>query len=94
MVEPTLDQAMEQVVRVLREHCEVQGEPQPDSDLQLDLGLESIGLLTLVAELENHYRVVLDGSAEQPATTVRHVAELVVERLAAVGDERATEEAS
>jgi acyl carrier protein len=46
---------------------------RPQDDLVLDLRLDSVGLLTLVVELEDAFRIAL---REEDAAAVRTVAEL------------------
>jgi acyl carrier protein len=46
---------------------------RPEDDLVLDLHLDSVGLLTLVVELEDAFRVAL---REEDAAAVRTVADL------------------
>jgi acyl carrier protein len=61
------------IAAVAREHLAYQGELRPEQRLVEDLGLDSVKLLTLAAEVENHFRVRLDDSEAEIAT----VAELV-----------------
>jgi acyl carrier protein len=59
--------------RVLRDEVGLQRAVRPEDDLLTDLQLDSVGLLTLVVGLEDHFRVVL---AEQDAAAVRTVDDL------------------
>ena len=61
------------ISRVLRDEVGVDREVRPEDDLQTDLQLDSVGLLTLVVGLEDHFRVAL---AEEDAAGVRTVADL------------------
>ena len=69
------------IERILREHCAVQEKITLDSRLQEDLGLDSMGLLTLALETENHFDLCLDEPPDQPPTSVREIVELVALRL-------------
>ena len=61
------------ISRVLRDEVGVDRAVRPEDDLQTDLQLDSVGLLTLVVGLEDHFRVAL---AEEDAAGVRTVADL------------------
>jgi acyl carrier protein len=59
--------------RVLHDEVGVSRTIRPEDDLLRDLQLDSVGILTLVVGLEDHFRVAL---AEQDAAAVRTVADL------------------
>ena len=59
--------------RVLRDEVGLQRSVRAEDDLLTDLQLDSVGLLTLVVGLEDHFRVAL---AEQDAAAVRTVGDL------------------
>ena len=59
--------------RVLRDEVGLQRPVRAEDDLLTDLQLDSVGLLTLVVGLEDHFRVAL---AEQDAAAVRTVGDL------------------
>ena len=69
------------VCEILREHCGVVGELHPESRLQEDLGLDSMGLLTLALETENHFDLCLDEPPDQPPQTIQAIMDLVRQRL-------------
>lgn len=68
-----MDEVLGEIGRVLREELGMQREVRPGDDLVRDLQLDSVGLLTLVVDLEDHFRVALK---EEDASVVRTVAEL------------------
>jgi acyl carrier protein len=68
-----MDEVLGEIGRVLREELGMQREVRPGDDLVRDLQLDSVGLLTLVVDLEDHFRVALK---EEDAAVVRTVAEL------------------
>ena len=68
-----MDEVLGEIGRVLREELGMQREVRPGDDLVRDLQLDSVGLLTLVVDLEDHFRVALK---EEDAAIVRTVAEL------------------
>jgi acyl carrier protein len=59
--------------RVLRDEIGISRAIRPEDDLLTDLQLDSVGILTLVVGLEDHFRVAL---AEQDAASVRTVDDL------------------
>ena len=71
----------EAVCAILREHCGVQGALQLESRLQEDLGLDSMGLLTLALETENHFDLCLDEPPDDPPRTIQALLDLVRQRL-------------
>lgn len=73
------------VAGVLREHCNVTKDIQPGSRLAEDLGLDSVGLLTMAVEVENHFQTTLGEAPENPPRTVGDVIQLLRERLAEQG---------
>ena len=66
-------------------------EALPQDDLVLDLQLDSVGLLTLVVELENSFRVALREEDAVSVHTVADLCALVAQRLVeTAGDAAAT----
>lgn len=71
-----------EVVRtILAEHCGVDDVVTESSRFQEDLGLDSMGLLTLALETENHFELCLDEPPDQPPETVGDLVALVEQRL-------------
>ncbi|MEQ9362734.1 MAG: acyl carrier protein [Leptospirales bacterium] len=70
------------VADVLRNHCNVSKEIGAKSRLAEDLGLDSVGLLTMAVEVENHFQTVLGEEPERPPRTVSDVVDLIEQRLA------------
>ena len=60
-----------------REHLGRNGPLDPRARLVEDLGLDSLQLLTLAAEVENRFRVALDSSDDAALAEVVTVADLV-----------------
>ena len=59
--------------RVLRDELGVAREVRAEDDLLADLQLDSVGVLTLVVGLEDHFRIALQ---EQDAAEVRTIGDL------------------
>lgn len=71
------------IAEVAREHVGFVGELAPGHRLVEDLGLDSIRLLTLAAEVENRFRIALTPEDEARIATVGDLAARVEEKLAA-----------
>jgi len=79
----TRDEILERIRALLREQLGIGGALEPESELAADLGLDSVKLLTLVVELENAFRVVLEPEeGEDAPTTLGGIADLVLRGLA------------
>ncbi len=70
------------VIEVLQTHCRVTKAIRAESRLAEDLGLDSVGLLTMAVEVENHFQTVLGEEPEHPPRTVADVVDLIEQRLA------------
>jgi acyl carrier protein len=72
------EEIFEVVVKIIKEECEPDSlNINLNSHFQEDLGLDSMGLLTLSAELENHYQMYLNENPDSPPQTVKEVIELI-----------------
>lgn len=70
------------VRNVLIKSCEVDAALISESaDLQRDLGLDSMGLLTLVTELENHFGKAFEFSLENAPKTVGELIKFLEENI-------------
>jgi acyl carrier protein len=65
------------IAEVLREHLGWEGPLRRDMRLIEDLGLDSVRLMTLAAEVENRFRVILDETDEAAIVTVGDLVEVV-----------------
>ena len=63
----------ELVADILRKHCAVRVGITPQSRLREDLGLDSVGILTLMVELENALQIRLEENPERPPETVEEL---------------------
>ncbi len=80
MTEPVPRAVIEGLCEVARDHLGHQGELPLGARLVEDLELDSVQLLTLAVEIENHFRVCLD-EEEQPIETVEDLARMIHEKL-------------
>lgn len=69
------------IAAVAREHLDYAGELRLDQHLVEDLTLDSIRLLTLAAEVENHFRVSLDAEDEAGIETVGDLVDVLAAKL-------------
>ena len=69
------------VKRILREKCKIEGQVGIDARLAEDLRLDSVGMLTLALEIENHYRMNLGDEPDSPPRTVQEIVNLIKARL-------------
>ncbi len=65
------------VEAVAREHLGYDGTLHPEQRLFEDLELDSIKALTLVVEIENHFRIALDPEIETEIVTVGDLVHVV-----------------
>src|SRR4051794_8753074 len=60
-------------------------EPTPDSELMADLGFDSLQVLELVGELEDHFNIAVPLNGLTHVRTVRHIAAEVARLVEARG---------
>jgi acyl carrier protein len=73
---------LEGISRVFEEHLSIRGVTE-STHLFRDLELDSLQQLTLVVEIENHFRVRFDDGDESGIETVSNIVDLVAHRLGA-----------
>lgn len=66
---------------VLRTHLAVADRVDPGTDLTEELQLDSIARLTLIVEIENHFRICFEPDDEQGIQTVGDLVEAIARRL-------------
>ena len=69
------------IAHVARTHLGYDGDIADDTSLVEALRLDSVRLLTLVAELENHFRVVLEDGDEAGIETVGDLVAVLRRRM-------------
>ena len=70
------------IAQVARDHLGWQEPLTPEMRLVEDLRLDSVRLLTLAAEVENRFRVLLDEADEMAIQTVADLVAIVRRKLA------------
>ncbi len=73
-----------QVATDLEERME-RGLPSEDLRVVEDLGLDSVTLLTLAVEVEDHFKVCLDADDEEAIVTLGDLADIVLRRKSSTG---------
>jgi len=83
---PSRAEILEGIAAVAREHLPARlgnvAAIAPGARLVEDLGLDSLDLFTLAAEVENRFRVALDAGDEAAIVTVADLAERIEQKLA------------
>ena len=73
---------LEGVARVAERHLGWKGELRPEMHLVEDLELDSLKLLTLAVEIENHFRICLDEEDEAAIETVADLVQTIERKVA------------
>ena len=73
---------LEGIQKVATDHLDWTGELQEDQRLVEVLQLDSIRLLTLVVEVENHFQLSLEDGDEAGLERVSDLIDLILERVA------------
>lgn len=73
-----------ETIAILKHLSRIPIEPTPDSELMADLGFDSLQVLELVGELEDHFRIAIPLNSLTHIRTVRQIA-AEVGRLVAGG---------
>jgi len=68
-----MSETFEAVERILRTLCSDAGDLRPETNLVADLGLDSIGQLDLVVELENRFAIALELEEDQEVITIANL---------------------
>ena len=71
-------EAIAGIAAVAREHLAYAGELEPSARLVEDLGLDSLRLLTLAAEVENRFQIRLNPEDDAAIATVGDLARAIV----------------
>ena len=65
---------------ILKAECEITKEISMESTLMGDLGLDSVGILTMASTIENRFQIFLNEDVEHPPQTVKDVIHLILLR--------------
>lgn len=78
----TRDEILAALEGIVREALDYRRDLTPEARLVEDLGLDSIRLLTLATEVEDHFRICLDEEDEAAIATAADLAAIVERKLA------------
>jgi len=70
MIDPIDARLLDGIRDIARQHLNITDPIEPDTDMVLALRLDSLRLLTLVAELENRYQIILQEGDENDLATI------------------------
>lgn len=73
-------QVLEAIENIATRHLERPGKLKPEMDLVEDLELDSLLLLTLAVEVENHFEICLEQEEEAGIRTVDDLVEIVLRK--------------
>jgi acyl carrier protein len=77
----TSTQIMEGLRLVAQEHLEYEGQLDPGASIIEVLELDSLRMLTLVVEVENHFKICLEEGDEEELVTTSDLVGLIRRRL-------------
>jgi acyl carrier protein len=89
---PSRARLLAEIAEIAREKVGWTGPVSPELRLVEDLALDSLRLLTLAIEVEDHFRVCLDEMDEEEIETLGDLADTVARKLAAEVAEDGSEE--
>ena len=75
------ERILEAVARVAERHLGWKGELSPEMHLVEDLDLDSLKLLTLAVEVENHFQICLDEADEAAIETVADLVRTIEQKV-------------
>lgn len=85
---PSNEEILAEIGALARRHLDLSGQIEPATRLVEDLELDSVRLLTLAIEIEDHFRICLDPEDEQGMVTVTDLVEAVASKLRSRHGER------
>jgi len=77
----TPEQILEALQAVAKEHLDFEGELEMKSSIVNVLELDSLRMLTLVVEVENHFQICLEEGDEQELVTASDLVEVIQRRI-------------
>ena len=78
MTTPTYDESLTITTELLKRHIEIDRAIRPNDHIQNDLGLDSLGVMELVADIESRFDVNIPSSMFDDMATVEDVAKAIV----------------
>ena len=75
---PTYDETLAITTEILRKHVEGERAIRPDDHIQNDLGLDSLGVMEVVADVEDRFAVAIPNATLTEIATVEDIAKALV----------------
>jgi acyl carrier protein len=75
---PTYDETLQITTDILQSHVELDRPIRPNDHIQNDLGLDSLGVMEVVADIEDRFNVTIPSETLSNLTTVDDVAKALL----------------
>jgi acyl carrier protein len=75
---PTFDESLTITTELIKRHIDLDRAIRPNDHIQNDLGLDSLGVMELVADIESRFDVSIPSSMFDDMATVEDVAKAIV----------------
>ena len=82
----TYDETLKVTTEILKKHVDGERAIRPNDHIQNDLGLDSLGVMELVADIEDRFAVTIPNDVLSDIATVEDVAKALVKLKAAEQD--------
>ncbi|MBX3189922.1 MAG: hypothetical protein KF819_23045 [Labilithrix sp.] len=79
----TYDETLQVTTEILKKHVDGDRTIRPNDHIQNDLGLDSLGVMELVADIEDRFHVTIPNDVLTDISTVEDVAKALVKLKAA-----------
>ena len=79
----TYDETLKVTTEILKKHVDADRAIRPNDHIQNDLGLDSLGVMELVADIEDRFSVTIPNDVLSDIATVEDVAKALVKLSAA-----------
>lgn len=79
----TYDETLKVTTEILKKHVDADRAIRPNDHIQNDLGLDSLGVMELVADIEDRFSVTIPNDVLSDIATVEDVAKALVKLKAA-----------
>ncbi len=86
----TYDETLKVTTEILKKHVDESRAIKPTDHIQNDLGLDSLGVMELVADIEDRFAVTIPNDVLSDLSTVDDVAKALVKLKAAAPAQAAT----
>ena len=81
----TYDETLKVTTEILKKHVDADRAIRPNDHIQNDLGLDSLGVMELVADIEDRFSVTIPNDVLSDIATVEDVAKALVKLSAEQG---------